>query len=36
VTMPSTTAFRVLLRNEAAGVLGAVDAQFTFEMWGPA
>jgi hypothetical protein len=36
VTMPSTTAFRVLLRNEAAGVLGAVDAQFTFAMWGPA
>jgi hypothetical protein len=36
ITMPSTTTFRVLLRNEAAGVLGAVDAQFTFVAVGPA
>lgn len=36
ITMPSTTSFRVLLRNESAGVLAAVDAQFTFVAVGPA
>lgn len=36
LAMPSTTSFRVLLRNLVAGALAAVDAQFTFNMTGPA